>query len=78
MKVVQQMVEKPRYLPITITLETAEEYFSLLAALGSTTYKGEVQELTNMGVGVVEGYDSPSDELHTLLQSYFDKVKETL
>lgn len=32
MKVVQQVNEKPKYVPITITLETAGEYGSLLAA----------------------------------------------
>lgn len=35
MKVVQQTNEKPKYVPITITLDTPEEYFTLLSALGS-------------------------------------------
>lgn len=69
---------KPKYEPITITLESSDEYFSLLAALGSTTYKGEVQELANIGVAVTDDYESPSDKLHELLQSYFAQVKETL
>ena len=69
---------KPKYDPITITLDSSEEYFSLLAALRSTTYKGEVQELANMGVAVTEEYESPSDNLHELLSRLIDKVKETL
>ena len=69
---------KPKFEPITITLESSAEYFSLLAVLGSGTYKGEVQKLTNMGVGVTDEYESPCDNLQELLQSYFDKVKETL
>lgn len=77
MKVTTKSV--PKYEPITITLETPEEYFSLLAALGSGTYKGEVQKLLEMDVGVVAGeYESPCNNLYGLLQSYFDKVKETL
>jgi len=75
---VESKSSKPKYEPITITLESFDDYFSLLAALGSTTYKREVQELANIGVAVTDDYESPSDTLHELLQSYFDKVKETL
>lgn len=76
MKVTTKSV--PKYEPITITLESSEEYFSLLAVLGSGTYKREVQKLSNMGIAVTDEYESPCDTLHELLQSYFDKVKETL
>lgn len=77
MKVTTKSV--PKYEPITITLETPKEYFSLLAVLGSGTDKGEVQKLLEMGMVVVaEEYESPCDNLYELLQSYFDKVKETL
>lgn len=76
MKVATKSV--PKYEPITITLETPDEYFSLLAVLGSGTYKGEVQELSIMGIAVTSEYESPCDTLQELLQSYFNRVKETL
>lgn len=75
---VSKIVNKPKYEPITITLESADEYFSLLGALGSTTYKGEVQELANMGILVTDTYEAPSEALYEILQSYVDQVKETL
>ena len=78
MRVHSQVNGKPKYEPITITLETAEEYFSLLAALGSSSTKGEIEEIHNLGLEVDEDYISPSNDLYGLLKSYFEQVKETL
>lgn len=78
MKVRLQANGKPKYEPITITLETAEEYISLLAALGGATLKAEIDEIHNLGLEVEEGYIPPSDDLYGLLKSYFEQVKETL
>lgn len=70
--------EKPVYKPITITLETAQEYFSLLAALGAGTYSAEVKKLREMNIATTSNYISPSTDLYELLFSYFNQVKETL
>lgn len=78
MKITQQ-AEKPKFVPITITLETAEEYFSIMAALGISSNKGELERLAAFGIGYIEGtYVSYAKELHDDLIYMFDKVKETL
>jgi len=70
--------EKPVFKPITITLETAQEYFSLLAALCSGTYKGELEQLALMGIIAPSNYNSPASLLNEQLNTQFSKVKETL
>jgi len=74
MKVVRKKVE-PVFIPITITLETKAEYYSLLATLGSSHFKGELQELDNMGITVTPEYESPSDNLHVMLQNLFNEIR---
>ena len=72
--------EKPVYRPITITLETAQEYFELLAALMSVTDLGIIvgfRELKMSGL-YDEGVDKVHDSLRGVLLSMKDKVKETL
>jgi hypothetical protein len=79
MKIVQQGIEKPRYLPITITLETAEEYFSVIAALGISNRHTELSRLSSLGVHMPFGdYNQWSLALHDNLMKNFGKVKETL
>jgi len=79
MKVVQQVAEKPKYVPITITLETAEEYFSVLAGLSLSSDEKEYDRLTAIGIAYInQEYVSYAGELHAELCAVFDKVKETL
>jgi hypothetical protein len=78
MKVIQQVEEKPKFVPI-ITLETAEEYFQLLASIGENT-----NELTKHGLkslGVEHLFGSGKDymgELYVGLNEFKEQVKETL
>ena len=77
MKVESKSVRK--YEPITITLETAQEYFSVLAALGLSSDDREIERLKSIGISVSNaGYESDALYLHGTLCQYFDKVKETL
>ena len=70
---------KPAFKPITITLETAQEYFSVLAALGLSSDDKEIEWLRSFGISVSNaGYESEALYLHGTLCQYFDKVKETL
>ncbi len=76
MKVESKSVRK--YEPIIITLETAREYFSVLAALGLSSDSREVERLQSLGISVGVVYESDALYLHGTLCQYFDKVKETL
>lgn len=69
--------DKPKYEPITIVLETAEDYLSVLAALGLSTRQQEVVWLTSYGIDT-KNYTSEAAYLHAQLCPHFDKVKETL
>lgn len=72
--------EKPVFKPITITLETAQEYFELVGAL-SVASKREVNNTLQMISPnlVVPEYNQASFVcLYNSLYKMFDKVKETL
>lgn len=70
---------KPVFKPITITMETAQEFFSILAALGLSSDDKEIERLNSYGVSISKaGYKSDAAYLHGTLCQYFDKVKETL
>jgi hypothetical protein len=76
---IKSVVAKPVYEPVVITLETAEEYFSLMAALGISSNKRELERLAAFGIGYIEGtYVSYAKKLHGDLIYMFDKVKETI
>jgi hypothetical protein len=80
MKVVQQVLEKPKFVPITITLETAGEYFGLLATLHAIR-KQDINsslKLISPNLIIPEYYKSHMVSLHNELYSLVDKVKETL
>ncbi len=80
MKVVQQVNEKPKYIPITITLETAEEYFELLGAL-TVASKRDVNNtlrLISPNVVIPEHVQPNFVFLYNSLYKMLDKVKETL
>jgi len=78
MKVTQQGVEKPKYVPITITLETAEEYFSLLGVLGESTSKRVRDGMEHLGVGYLYNPAIDYNYVHQELNKFHNKVKETL
>ena len=71
--------EKPVFKPIIITLETAQEYFELLAGIAYTS-TGSIKE--SMGrFGVSQLCDSYVDTLYHLysqLDDLQEQVKETL
>lgn len=77
MKIIVEQ-DKPVFKPITITLETAQEYFSVLAALGLSSDSREAERLKSLGLSVGIAYESDALYLHGTLCQYFDKVKETL
>lgn len=71
--------EKPVFKPITITLETAQEYFELLAALGALG-DGVVQDsMEEDGVAhLIPSYCDKVGEVYSMLYSMKEQVKETL
>lgn len=71
--------EKPVFKPITITLETAQEYFELLGILGQSSAASIREGLIKRDVGhLYRGYADVCGELHTQLNELIGKVKETL
>ena len=79
MKITQYTNEKPKYVPITITLETAEEYCSLLAALKSSSTEREIYGLYSLGIGCADNtYVCHAEALYEHLLNILPEVKETL
>lgn len=72
--------EKPVYKPITITLETAQEYFELMSALHAVS-KREVNNslrLISPNLAIPEHNQPSFISLHNNLYKLVDKVKDTL
>ena len=71
--------EKPVFIPITITLETAQEYFELLAALGSSNDTVVQDSMEEDGVGhLIPDYCDKVGEVYSMLYPMKEQVKETL
>lgn len=72
--------EKPMYKPITITLETAQEYFELLAALSETSVYDVKNGMKEFGLLHLVDRDChfTHEALYRHLRALTTKVKETL
>ncbi len=79
MKVVQQCNEKPKYVPITITLETAEEFMELYSIVNNNTQQTNVEKWVKEDFNI-DNYVSPNspDLLYESLKQLKQQVKETL
>lgn len=72
--------EKPVFKPITITLETAQEYFELLSTLGQSTPEQMKRGMKDLGLEyAIREYDEDIIcQLYCILSSKQQEVKETL
>lgn len=71
--------DKPVYKPITITLETAQEYFELLAALGASEDSVVQDSMVEDGVEhLIPSYCDKVGEVYSMLYAMKEQVKETL
>lgn len=71
--------EKPVFKPITITLETAQEYFELLGVLGECRRSVVEAGLEYYGLKDTFNLDKlMHEQLYNLLGKYQRQVKETL
>lgn len=71
---------KPVFKPITITLETAQEYFELLSAIGESTTEQMKKGMRDLGLAhAIREYDVDSVcQLYSILATKREQVKETL
>lgn len=71
--------EKSVFKPITIQLETAQEYFELIAALGESTGADIERGMNSAQVGhLYKAYDDVVGRIYNKLADMVDEVKETL
>lgn len=72
--------EKPVFKPITITLETAQEYFELLSIIGASTAEQLKIGMVNQGMEhIIREYDEDIIcQLYSMLASKREQIKETL
>jgi hypothetical protein len=79
MKIVQQGNEKPKYLPITITLETAQEFIEVLHAFNVVVDSQILQSMKRYGDhSQAETYCGVVGILHEKMSEMKQQVKETL
>jgi len=72
--------EKPVFKPITITLETAQEYFELLSVISESTTEQMKKGMKDLGLThMIRDYEEDVvGQLYIDLNQYREQVKETL
>ena len=75
----KNVVTKPVYQPVVITLETAQEFIELFSILNYTKDSNIENSMRGSGFGeLIVSYSNLANQLFDKMYSMKDKVKETI